>query len=524
MDELLPLQLHGLPELDDYCIDGSFGDVPLSNELLDEFGMEYYQESAPEGYQSSNPSDPDLPDGGQQSSLLPCQSQCAGSYGPHLSNGSLGVYDDDLGFHLLQPSQEPHSGTDLNTSNNHSSDRAVSHADKKSLEKSSSHTNAQQHQAFTAQPEGTVGVEPQNHAVTVPSNNTVEQQTPIGTPTSTQMSITPKAVNNTLSTSISANSQSSPISIPQHFARHPSNLRNQFHPETFQDSPSATTVAKDCNTSELSYAMPSTSESSRCQEPNASPSYQNKRSSSDGTQFCRVTSVHNQSCGSPVLQNYHPILESGLRSSVLSNSGHNFGDSGHLRTAQYPDPHLPYASHHYVSEPQTTCSPSYSSVRYRVQPRDSEHALFVRQGSADFSFSGSSPLSMKREFSSSDSDRVVSSPILGTLPASPKPQKKRRVKQEPKKDGGNEGTVDPIALQTADLKHLSPRDHGLVAALINAMHNTDNVEDNEGMQKTWDKVRKVKAFRIKEECIGLLVSYLLSFSTFLPAMRLTRGA
>ena len=482
---------------------------------MDEFSMDSYQETAPGEYHSPNPSDPDLPDNGQQSSVLPCQSKCAGSYSPHLGDRSLGAYDDIPNLHLLQQSQESHFGTDFNTSNNHPSNRAISHADERSLEKSSSQTNAQQYQAFASQPEGTLCVELQNHATTVPSDNTVEQQTPIGTPTSTQMPITPKVANNTLSTSVSANLQSSPISRPQYCVRHPSNLRNQFHPETLKDSPSATTVAKDCDSSELSYTMPSNSKSNRCQEPNASPSYQKTHSSSDGTQFCRVTSVHNQSHGSPVLQNHHPNLESSLRSSVLSNTGHNFGDAGHLRTAQYPDPRFPYASHRYVSEPQTTCIPSYSPVQYRVQPRNSEHGFLVRQGPADFSFSGSSPMSMKREISSSYSDRVVSSPILESLPASPKPQKKRRGKQEPKKDGDNEGTVDPIALQTADLTNLHPRDRGLIAVLINAMHNTDNVEDNEGMQKTWDKLRKDNALRIKEECIGLLVSYLLFFSTFL---------
>ena len=434
MDELLQLQFPGVPDLDGYCIDGSFEDVPLSNELLDDFGMDSYQAIAP--------------------------------------------------------------GTDSITSNNHPSYRTHSDASERSLERSSSHLNAQQYQSFMAQPERTFRADFQNH----------DQKTPTGTPTSTQMPITPKAVNNTLSTSISANSHSSPISRPQHSVRHPSNLRNQIHPETSQYSPSVTAVAKDCNTSELSHTMSSEPKSNLRQEPKSSPSHQNTRSSSDETQFCRVTSVHNQSRGSPVLQNHQPFEESSLRSSGLPVPGKNFWDAGHLQTAQYPDPRLFYTNHHFVSEPQTTYIPSYSSVQYHMQSNDSEHASSVRQGSADFSFNGSSPLGTKRELSSSDSDRVVSSPILGSLLASPMSQKKRRVKQEPKKGGDNEGTVDSIALQTADLTNLNPIDHANIVALISAMHNTDNVEDNEGMQKTWEKVRKVKAFRIKEVCVDLLVS------------------
>lgn len=130
----------------------------------------------------------------------------------------------------------------------------------------------------------------------------------------------------------------------------------------------------------------------------------------------------------------------------------------------------------------------------------------MSQESTGFCFNGSSPISIKREMSSSDSDHVVLAPKLKSQIASPKPQTMRRVKQEPKNNGDNKVVVDPIALQTADLADLGPIDHINVAALIDAMHNTKNVEDNLGMQKTWHKVRKAKAFRIREVCVDLLVS------------------
>lgn len=129
----------------------------------------------------------------------------------------------------------------------------------------------------------------------------------------------------------------------------------------------------------------------------------------------------------------------------------------------------------------------------------------------EFGFNGSSPVSIKREFSSPDSGYVdsgdvVSSPTVKSQLASPKPQKKRRAKQEIKNNDDDEEAVDPVALRTSELTNLDPTDHTNVAALIRAMHNTEGVEDNEGMQKTWKKIRKAKALRIKQVCVDLLVS------------------
>ena len=139
---------------------------------------------------------------------------------------------------------------------------------------------------------------------------------------------------------------------------------------------------------------------------------------------------------------------------------------------------------------------SYSPEQYRMQSSDF----------TDFGFNGSSPMSIKRETSSSGSEHVVSTPNFTGQIASSSSQKKERGKQDPKSTDDNEVVIDPTALQTADLPNLGPTDHTNVAALIDAMHNTDNVEDNLGMQKTWEKVRKAKALRIREVCVELLVS------------------
>ena len=126
--------------------------------------------------------------------------------------------------------------------------------------------------------------------------------------------------------------------------------------------------------------------------------------------------------------------------------------------------------------------------------------------STEVDLNGSSPKSIKRELSPFESDRSVSTPTIRSQLASPKSQRRRRTKRDLKKKEEKEAVVDPTALRTADLTNLGPTDQANVAALILAMHNTVNVEDNQGMQKTWEKVRKAKAFRIKEVSVDLLVS------------------
>lgn len=148
---------------------------------------------------------------------------------------------------------------------------------------------------------------------------------------------------------------------------------------------------------------------------------------------------------------------------------------------------------------------NYSPEQHHMQPSKLLGASYIGPDQTDFDFEGSSQVGTKREMSSPGSDPVTS-PDFKTQMASSKSQKKRRMKQELKANDDNEMAVDPLALQTADITNLDPTDRTDVAALIDAMHNTDNVEDNQGMQKTWKKVRKAKAFRIKEVCVDLLVS------------------
>lgn len=130
----------------------------------------------------------------------------------------------------------------------------------------------------------------------------------------------------------------------------------------------------------------------------------------------------------------------------------------------------------------------------------------MSQGSTEVGCNGSSTKSIKREISPPDSECSVSTPTIKSQIASPRSQRKRRSKRGVKDKAENEAVIDPAALQTADLTNLDPTDHEKVAALIGAMHNTLDVEDNQGMQKTWEKIRRAKAFRIKEVSVELLVS------------------
>ena len=529
MDNHFQQQFQRMQSLDEYHQNGKLEDMPLSNELLDCFGMESYQTTAPGGLPSPNSSNTDLPGSGRQSPLLRSMSPFTSEYDSHQSDGSSDVHNDFLGSCLIQQLQESCTGSGLNTSVDHSNkNQNLSDTSSGSLKTdllqgepsmtSSNDTNVGPCQSFIASSDGSLCASFQNPASTVPSEGSVEHIALKSRPASTHVPIAPKIVNNTLSTSAPANIQHSPISRPQHFARHPSHLRHQIHPEQTKYSPLTGTVTENNITGPLPHTMLSGSNSTNHRGSNALPSYgnyQNVHHASSRPQFRRTTNVHNQNRGSPVLQNYQPFQESSLRSSVTLNSGQFLWGTGQFQTPQYPDPQpifqqqsnrSPYIGQHHIPESQDNCMNSYSSEQYFMQPSDSRSASFMSPGSTEFGFNGSSPLSVKRELSSPDLDLLVPTPILRSQLASPKSQKKRRVKQESKNNDDSEAAIDPVALQTADLTNLDPTDHTNLAALIDAMHNTDNAEDNQGMQKTWEKARRAKAMRIREVCAELLVS------------------
>ena len=506
-----------MQDLGQYCQYGGFEDIPLSNEVLDGFCLGSYQVPAPGRLPSPNSSNPDLLASGRQSSLSPSLSQYTSGFEIQPIDGSSNAHNDFLDL------QGSSTIAGLNTSNSNSntnqrfSDAVSSSSEAHGLQgepsvTSSSGTNVTQCQSFMVPSDGSLCVSYQSRASSVPSEISVEKSVTNWSPNSTHV------VNNTSSASAPANTQHSPTSKALHFVRHPSHLRYQIHPELPQHSPSTAIATGQYTTSQPSHTMSPTSKFTDRQEPNASPSHRNFQNVSHPPhrpQFRRITSGHNQSRGSPALHNHQPFQENSLRLPVTSNSGQGVWEAGNFQVHEYPDPqpivhqqsnHSPYLGHHYVSQPQEDFMNSYCSARYLMQSSDSRNASSISQGSINFDLNGSSPMTMKRELSPPGSDHSLSTLISRSQIASPKPQKKRRTKQELKDNEDNEAAIDPAALQTADLTNLDPTDQTNVAALIDAMHNTDNVEDNQGMQKTWEKIRRAKALRIKEVCVELLVS------------------
>ena len=502
-----------------YCQNDKVQDMPLSNEFLDDFCLESYQVPAHGGLPSPNFSNSNLPATSRQSPSLPSLSPFTSGYDFPQIDGGSGAHNDFLDLPLLQQPQESSTSTGSNTSNkNPNINQTLSDASNSSSETherldepsaiSSSHVNMIQCPSPTIPSDRSLCSLYRSSTSTVPSESLVEQGA-TNWPMSTHIPIATQLVNNPLSASAHANQQHSQTSKAQHFVRHPSHLRYQIHPELSQYSQLTSTATEGFTTGQPSLTM---SFSPNFTNRQASPSYsnyQNVRHAPHISQLRETTSAYNQSRGSPVLQNYQPFQESGLRSPVTSTLEQDAWESGQVQVSQYPEPQLDHTSflgHHHTSQPQGNSMNSYPSAQPLMQSSDSRNASLISQGSTEVDFNESSPMNMKREISPPHSDRSVSTPTIRSQIASPRSQRKRRAKGEKQNKEENEADVDPAALQTADLTNLDPTDHINVAALIDAMHNTVNVEDNQGMQKTWEKIRRAKAFRIKEVSVELLVS------------------
>ena len=534
MDQTFQLNFQEMQQLDSYCQSGKLDDMPLSNELLDAFGMGSYQATMPGGLPSPNSSNYDLPNSGRQSPLLPDLSTLTGGYDSEKNDGSFGAYSDDLRSQLLQQSQESSTNTgSSNSSSHHSTNQSFANASKNCSKThvqqwepsmtSPSLMNIRQYEDFMAPTpsEGSLCISNtpfESHAAALPSNGSLE--TTVERPPSTHVPIAPKGVNNTSSVSVPADlQQHSPTSESQQFEPHPSHLRHHIHPHLPQYSQFSMTAADKFTMGQVPHTESSSPKFTNTQEPNASLShrdYQHIQPSSKRAPFRRISSGYKQSSGSKVfhIQNYQPFQESSLRTSVTSIPDPNTSEAGQFQTPHYPDPQRifqqqanrsPYATHHHISGSQGNATMSNLPEQHQIRPSDSRDASLTSQDPRDLGFNGSSPVSIKREVSSPYSDHVVSTPNDESPLASPKSRKKRRVKQDTKSNDDSEVAIDPVALQTADLTNLSPTDHINAEALINAMHNTKNVEDNLGMQKTWEKVRRAKALRIREVCVDLLV-------------------
>ena len=493
MDDEFEAGFFGVQNLGQYCQNDTVQDMPLSNDVLDGFCPESYQVPAHGGLPSPNISNSDLPASGRQSPFFPSLSPFTSGYEFPQMDGSSGALDDFLDSSLLQQPQEPAGSStsykNLNVSQMLSDTSNMSSETPGLLDQPSmispSHVNMRQCPSWMVPSDRSLCNSYQNSASLVPLESSVEQRA-TNWPMSTHIPIAPNLVNNTSSASAPANQQHSPTSKFQHFVRHPSHLRYQIHPDLLQYS-----QLTGCSTGQPPLTMSSSSNFASRQEWPSYSNNQNPRHAPHPAHFRKATSAYNQSRGSPVLQNYQSFQESSLRSPVTSTLEQDIWQARQVQVNQYPEPqptiqqqpdHTPCLGHHHISQSQENSTNGYPSAQK------------------------SSPTRIKRELSPPDSDRSVSTPTIKSQIASPISIRKRRAKRDLKDNEEDEAVVDSAALQTADLTNLDPTDRTNVAALIDAMHNTESVEDNQGMQKTWEKVRRAKAFRIKEVSMELLVS------------------
>lgn len=525
MDDEFQAEFFGVQNLAQYYQDGKVQDMPLSNEFLDNFCLDSYQVPAHGGLPSPNFSNSDLPASGRQNPFLPPLSPSTSGHEFPQMDGSSGAYNDFPDLPLLQQPQESGTSTGSNTNNkkpnvnqtlsdtSNSCSETHGRLDEPSMI-SPSHFNMRQCSSWMIPSDRSLCNLYQNSASPVPLESSVEQRA-TNWPMSTHIPIAPNLVNNTPSASAAATQQHSPTSKAQHFVRHPSHLRYQIHPDLSQHSQLAATTTEGYSTGQPPLTMSSSPNFANRQEWPSNSNNQNPRHAPHLSQLRKATNAYNQSRGSPVLQNHQSFQDSSLRSPVTSTLEQDVWQTGQVQVNQYPEPQptiqqqpdrTPHLGHHHISKSQGNPMSGYSSAQSLMQSSDSRNAFVTNQGSTEDDFNGSSPTIIKRELSPSDSDHSVSTPTIRSQIASPKSHKKRRAKRELKNNEEDEAVVDPAALQTADLTNLDPTDHTNVAALIDAMHNTENVEDNQGMQKTWEKIRKAKAFRIKEVSVELLVS------------------
>ena len=494
MSETFQENFQDLQDIDAFDQLDNNEDIPLSKGFLDDFGLDFYQATTPGGLPSPNFSSPGFSGVRQEWPLMPPLSPFTIGFDSQPIDVSSGAQNGEVKSHfleqsILKQSQESHTDTDLGSSNIDPFSQQM-----KPSMTGSSCIDEGQYQNSTDPSEDSLCLAFQSHAAPLPASRCSEQTLLQGTSTSPHVSIAPQVANNTLSASVPTNS---PTSRSQHFVRYPSHLRNQIHPDLLQNSPATMTF---------------TSEFSNRQDASVSLSprtHQNIPHSSDRQRHQHISKAQNLSQGYPALQNSQPFQESNLRSSVVSTLGQGVCEAEQLQMSQYPDlqplsqqqaNRSPYIGHYYLSGSQGSSMNSHAPEQYPMQASSSRDLSSLSQASTDLGFNGSSPLSIKRELSSSDS------PTSTSQVAASKPQKRRRTKQEPKDIDDGEGVVDPAALQTADLTGLDPSDHTNVETLIKAMHDMDDIEDNAGMQKTWEKMRKAKAFRIRDVCVDLLVS------------------
>ena len=241
----------------------------------------------------------------------------------------------------------------------------------------------------------------------------------------------------------------------QHF-RNPSNLRHQFNPDNLP----CTFTTPLSNYSTVPY---------------------NTASNNNWNTFNCYGGLGNMF--SPIPQ---PFDESNMRDPVNQNYG-----------ASLPSPASPQVytgySHQQNYSPNAQFRSPLTNVNTRYgQPRTPPRMLNLGEFQHNPDINGSG---------SSITRRV-------TTPNSPKPQVKREdsTRKRPRRAGPSNASEDDE--DDAQLPSNVPEgDAPLVRRLITAMTDGSAAEDNEGMKKTWQKIRTTKTQRVHEKAVEMLVCW-----------------
>ena len=239
----------------------------------------------------------------------------------------------------------------------------------------------------------------------------------------------------------------------QHF-RNPSNLRHQFNPDNLHRTSSQS----------LSNYSP---------VPYATPSIQNLNP------FQYYGAIGNMFSPTP-----QPFDESNLRNPVNQTYGTSTPNPANPQVYQGYSHQQNYSPHAQFRSPLMNVNTHYG------QPRTPPRMLNLGEFQHNPAINGSGTSITRR----------------ATAQDSPKPQVKREdsTRKRPRRAGPSNASEDDE--DDAQLPSDVPEgDAPLVQRLITAMTDGSAAEDNEGMKKTWQKIRTTKTQRVHEKAVEMLV-------------------
>ena len=179
-----------------------------------------------------------------------------------------------------------------------------------------------------------------------------------------------------------------------------------------------------------------------------------------------------------------PFEESNLRSSLSQSPNYDMAQpSRSHHYTHYPEPPSYYSPDAHFRQPHTTFN---TPVQPRTPPGITHHGH--SQDTPTMSTHGLNGI-----------NRIASSPH------SPRPQVRRESSIGKRRHASMQTDSSYENVQLAPLRMLPQEDLSFVTGLVAAMRDSNQAEDNAGMLKTWEKIRTVKADKLQEKAIEMLV-------------------